>query len=246
MRTKTFILAIILVCGQVALVAQNIQVDKQNKTIAITADESVSVDAEVAILHIGCDNYGPTKDAAFQENARIANAITKAMLDAKIPKAAIETELLRLEHVDPNESWTPEMKNQRHFEAQQTWKVTVKASDAQSVVSLAMQNGANNISGADWDVADPLALQAKASGAALVKARAIADQMAKGLGAKLGDLIYASNAAPVARPRFMPGIGEGYGGGAGGGRYHDKSFSMTLFPQKVTQGATVYAVFAIE
>lgn len=244
--TKTFILAVALVCGQVAAVAQNIQVDKQNKTIAVTAEESVSVDAEIAILRIGCNNYGVTKDAAFKENARIANAITKAFLDAKIPKEAIETEQLRLEHVNPDESWTSEMKSARQFEAQQTWKITVKASDAQSVVSLAMQNGANNISGADWDVIDPLELQAKASGAALVKARAIAEQMAKGLSAKLGDLIYASNEAPVARPRFMPGIGQGYGGGAGGGRFRDESFSLTLFPQKVKQNATVYAVFAIE
>ncbi len=241
-----FILAAVLVIGQVAAVAQNIQVDKQNKTIAVTAEESVSVDAEIAILRIGCSNYGPTKDAAFKENARISNAITQAFLDAKIPKQAIETEQLRLEHVEPSESWTPEMKNQRQFEAQQSWKITVKASDAQSVVSLAMQNGANNISGADWDVADPLQLQAKASGAALVKARAIAEQMAKGLGAKLGDLIYASNAAPLARPRFMPGIVQGYGGGAGGGRFPDQTFSVTLFPQKVKQDATVYAVFAIE
>lgn len=243
---KAFILAAVLVAGQIAAVAQNIQVDKQNKTIAVTAEESVSVDAEIAILHIGCSNYGPTKDAAFKENARVANAITKAFLDAKIPKEAIETEQLSLEHIEPSGNWTPEMKTQRQFEAQQTWKVTVKASDAQSVVSLAMQNGANNISGADWDVADPLELQAKASGAALVKARAIAEQMAKGLGAKLGDLIYASNQAPVARPRFMPGIGQGYGSGGGVGSFREQTFSVTLFPRKVKQDATVYAVFAIE
>jgi uncharacterized protein YggE len=51
----------------------------------------------------------------------------------------------------------------------------------------------------EWSVADPLALQAKAGGAALAKAKSIADQMAKGLGARLGELVYASNRAPVAK-----------------------------------------------
>jgi uncharacterized protein YggE len=63
--------------------------------------------------------------------------------------------------------------------------VTVAASAAQTVVDLAVKAGANEVDDVEWNVADPVALQAKASGAALAKARSIADQMAKGLGTKL-------------------------------------------------------------
>lgn len=245
---KNLILVAVMLCGQIAAVAQNIQVNKENKTIAVIADETINVDAEVAVLHIGYHNYATTQDAAFRENARMANTITKAFLDAHIPKENIETEKLRLEHMNPRPDWTPEMKTERQFEAQQSWKVTVAVADAQTVVNIAAQNGANDVSDTDWNVADPLALAAKASGAALAKARAIAEQMAKGLNAKLGDLVYASNQAPPTEPQFMPPGRYAVGGGQGGGRgfFRSEEPQFTLFPQKVHQQATVYAVFAIE
>src|SRR5271166_1610566 len=76
--------------------SQDIQVNRQNKTIAVTADESISADAEVAVLAIGYRNYRASQDAAFHENVRAAERITKAILDAKIPEANIETEKLSL------------------------------------------------------------------------------------------------------------------------------------------------------
>ena len=86
-----------------------------------------------------------------------------------------------------------------------------------------------------------MALQAKAGGAALAKARAIADQMAKGLGTKLGELVYASNRTPMSRfsanevVAVMAATVE-----------RENKPQLTLFPQKVKSEATVYAVFAIE
>ena len=92
---------------------------------------------------------------------------------------------------------------------------------------------------------DPAALQARASGAALAKAHTISDQMAKGLGAKLGDLIYASNQAPAGQDRL-----EGFWKRADSAVTVLKSGTerpkAQIFPEKVKTTATVYAVFAIE
>jgi uncharacterized protein YggE len=57
--------------------AQDIQVNRQNKTIAVTADESVTADAEVAVLAIGYHNYAATYDAAFQDNVSNANRMRR-------------------------------------------------------------------------------------------------------------------------------------------------------------------------
>jgi hypothetical protein len=178
---------------------QDIQVNRQNKTIAVIADDSITADAEVAIVSIGYHNYAATQSAAFRENLRAADQITNALVRAKVPDNNIETEKLRLGPIDPDQKWTEEMKKQRAFEAQQGWHVTVSSAHAQAVVDLAVAAGANEIDDVDWNVADPIALQAKASGAALTKARSIAEQMAKGLGTKIGELVYASNRAPVAK-----------------------------------------------
>ena len=137
------------------------------------------------------------------------------------------------------------MKANRVFEASQAWSVNVPVVQAQMIVALAVQSGANHVGDVDWDVLDPVALQAKASGAALAKARLVAEQMAKGLGAKLGELVYASNRAPMNR--------------ALRGLINTESAAISpmappsppppqlkLFPQKVKSEATVYAVFAIE
>lgn len=218
--------------------SQQILVNRQNKTIAITAEESVSVDAEVATITVGYQNYAPTKDAAYGENVRVSNEVTKTLLNGGVPKSALETESLRLERAERDEKWTTEEKKERQFEATQTWTIHVTADRAQAVVDMALRAGANELQALDWNVSDPKALQAKAGAAALAKAKTIAEQMAKGLNAKLGELVYASNQAPIA------------------GSFGNAELMATpppppppqlvLYPKKVKSDATVYAVFAIE
>jgi len=241
---KHLVIAFLLVfAGISVLCAQDVQVNRQNKTIAVTAEESVTADAEVAVLEIGYHNYAATQEQVFEDNVHVANGITKALLDAGIPKANVETEKLRLGRTEFPNTWTPEIKRERQFEAQQSWEVSVSARQAQAIVDLAVRSGANEVDDVDWNVIDPLALQAKVGGAALAKARAIADQMAKGLATKLGELVYASNRALVAkmwRGMQMQTVE------AAVSTTRDKMPKLTLFPQKVKSDATVYAVFAIE
>jgi|SRR5580658_2780197 uncharacterized protein YggE len=111
MERKILVLVLFL-CAWTAS-AQDIQVNRQNKTIAVTADDSVTADAEVAVLAIGYHNYASSQDAAFHENVRAAESITKAMLDAKIPEANIETDKLTLGAADIDEKWTEQMKKER-------------------------------------------------------------------------------------------------------------------------------------
>ena len=231
-----------ITCGSQA---QEIQVNRQNKTVAVIAESAVVVDPDIATVTIAFNNYGLTNDSVFQQNLRSSNRITKALIEAHVPKESIETEALRLGRVEPEEKWTPEMKKARQFEASQSWKIRVPASQAHTVVDVATRAGANNVQGVTWGVADPVSLQARASAAALTKARAIAEQMAKGLNAKLGDLVYASNKSPEEISRFTEDFWP-----------HMQTVEVManeaslpnvgLYPQKVERSATVYAVFAID
>jgi uncharacterized protein len=242
---KKRLLFVVAVCAASSLaVAQEIQVNRQNKTIAVTADDFVNADAEVATLEIGFHNFGPTQDATYSENVRASEQITRALLNARIPKENIQTERLQLSRTEIDEKWTPEMKKERQFTAQQSWHVSVSAVDAQSVIDLAAKSGANEVNDVDWNVKDPIALQARAGAAALAKARSIAEQMATGLGTKLGELVYASNRAPTLRRWF--GDLTVNADVATVGRALDKQPKLILFPKKVRSDATVYAVFSIE
>ena len=240
MLKKVLLLCTILFAT--ACLGQDIQVNRQNKTVAVTAEDSITADAEVAVLDIGYHNYAPTQEAAFRENVRVAGQITQTLLQVKIAADNIETEKLRLGRAQADQNWSEQMRKERVYEAQQSWHVSVSTSQAQTVVDLVVKAGANEVDDVEWNVMDPVALQAKASGAALAKARSIAEQMAKGLGTKLGDLVYASNRAPVAK--MWRGLTLNTQSAVI--RTTEQEPKLRLFPQRVKSDATVYAVFAID
>jgi uncharacterized protein len=242
--SRTLLFAMLVSSLTMPTLAQNIQVSRQNKTIAVTAEETVSAEPEIAIVSLGCHNYGPTKDAAFQTNARVSAQIVQALLDAHIPKDSIETSKLHLGATDLDEKWSPEMRKEREFEAHQSWTIRVQASQAGTLVSIATRAGVNDIQGVTWTVAEPAKLQAKASGAALAKARSIAEQMAQGLGAKLGDLVYASNSAP-SREQYVEAFWQRRDGVEIYGKLGENP-KVELYPTKVASTATVNAIFAID
>ena len=89
MKHLTF--ALFLILGSAFLLfAQDVQVSRQNKTISVTAEESVSADAEAATLNFGYHNYASSYDAAFRENVSVSDKITQALLDANIPQQILK------------------------------------------------------------------------------------------------------------------------------------------------------------
>jgi hypothetical protein len=139
---------------------------------------------------------------------------------------------------DPKESEAERAKKQ--FVLTQSWTVKTSAANAAKVLHTTIEAGANNSGQIDWDVRDRAALQAQAAAKALQHARAIADQMAQGLNAHLGALLYASNQAPPEiSPRPMAGT-------IGGLTMSKRVLPLAIRPQKIEETATVYAVFAIQ
>ena len=222
--------------------AQEVQVSRSNRSIDVTATETVRANAEVAIVTLGFVNYVPTRDAAYEENARVSNQVIQALLDGGLSKLAIHTEQFQIQsrpYTDPR-GGPPE----HQFYAEQTWTIRVNAADAQTVVDRAVTAGANDVGNVVWEVADPNALEQKAGRAALAKARAEAAELAAEFGGKLGELLYASNRLPN-----ESGVGYGAGGGFGmaaGPSTTPERPTVKLFPQPVERSATVHAVFAID
>ncbi len=221
--------------------AQEVQVNRTNKTIQLTVTGTVRVNAEIAELKAGYRNHASTKDVAYQENVRAAGKIIQELLNAGVPKEAIETETLKLES-RTEEEYRSSAPKREELIALQEWTIRVPAGQAQDVADLVVRAGANVLDDVTWTVADPEALDAKANATALAKARELADKMAKQMGAKLGDLLYLSNSAPTAR-RLLFGSGGGMASMVTTSRV---PVLLKLFPEKVERSATVTAVFALE
>jgi uncharacterized protein len=221
--------------------AQTIQVNKDNRTIAITATASVIAMADTATVHIGFIAYGPDKDSAYSNGSSLSNTIIKALTAAGIPADTIESENQSVSPVQEYQihDLNAADKSMRQFQVTQSWTVRTNAADAAKVLDVAVKAGANQSGQIDWSLKDENAPQAEAAAEALQRARTVAGEMASGLNAKLGALIYASNEAqaqpPV--PLIRPGAGVVMA---------EKVASLAINPRRIEKSATVYAVFAIE
>lgn len=233
--------------GAVGARAQQVQVSPANRTIAVTTTENAERRADVAILHIGYHVYAPDSAHAYAEAAQASQAIGAALEKLGIAKDAISSESQSTGESQDfrNNELTPEQRAQRRFESQQSWTVKTTPDAVARVLAEAVSAGANQSGNIDWSVGDDEALTAEAGAKALTHARDIAAQMAKGLGAKIGNLMYASNEVEAIRPRITMGrMGRGSAGGIGAEQ--TQVVMLNLNAPMITRSATVSAIFAIE
>jgi uncharacterized protein YggE len=224
------------------VIAQTITVSKENRTIAVTATDQVLAMADTASVHIGFIAYGPDSDTAYATGSRISNAIIKSLTSASIPADAIESENQSVAPVQAyqQEKLTPAEKAQRQFQLTQSWTVRTNAADASKILDLAVKAGANQSGQIEWSLKDENAPQAEAAAKALQRARTVAGQMAAGLNAHLGALLYASNETQATPIRPVMAMMNAPVGRA------LKAQPLAINPRRIEKSATVYAVFAIE
>jgi uncharacterized protein YggE len=228
--------------------AQQIQISKENKTIAITASDEASSLADIAVVTVGFNTYGKDQASTYATASTTSNAIIAALLSSGVPKTAIQSADQSLSPLEPhNDQDQTRYAQGFRFEFAQSWHITVPADQASNVLHIAITSGANDSGGINWQLQHDDALEAEAAKKALEHARQIADQMAKGLGVKLGALVYASNQTP---PRGLAALME-----LNGMTVETSSASVSqkvnlkplaISPERITKSATVYAVFAIE
>ena len=244
MKTLRFA-ALLVLASSLPLAAQQIQISKENKTIAITTSDDASALADTAIVTIGFNVYGKDQDGTYANATVTSNAVMETLTKAGVPKEAIQSADQSLSPINPgSEEDKARYAQGLRFEFAQSWHVTVPANQASNTLHLAITSGANNSGGIQWQLQHDDALEAEAAQKALEHARQIAERMAKGLGSKLGDLIYASNQTPLNEidkvDRFSQGGLELLG-------YKKVNLKpLAISPGRITKSATVYAVFTIQ
>jgi len=225
--------------------AQQIIVSKENRTIAVTTSADAEAQADTVTVQIGFVEYGADQDSAYAAGSKTSNAIAAALKDAGIPQDAIQSESQSITPVQQytNQDWTPAEKAERKFQVQQSWSVKTAAGNGAKVLDVAIKAGANQSGQMTWSVQDEDGLQAKAAKLALDRARQIAQQMAGGLNASLGPLVYASNEAPSRGPQPLMMRAAG---AMAPPPQAQKVEPLSVSAHRVTASATVYAVFSIQ
>jgi uncharacterized protein YggE len=226
----TVLLAIIPAAAQQPTQPQ-LKVDSSNRTLTVSATDSVTVEPDLAILHIGFVTQPQDAKSAYADGTRASNAIIAALKQAGVEETAIRSESQYLDR-----DWTTKL---RKYTLHQQWTVKVPPERAAEVLDIAVNAGATSSGQIDWTVKDEKALEAEALDKAATRAKANAEVLAKGMGVRLGSLIYVSNQLTAPQyPRPMPMMAMKSAEPA--------PQPLSIEPHQVSREASVYAVFAIE
>jgi uncharacterized protein YggE len=228
--------------------AQTIQINRENKTIAISTTDEATAVADIAAVTVGFEIYGPDSQSTYADAGKLSQAILQALHKAGVDDKNIESQsqgLLKNTEFDEKEPLDQRAKEEFIF--RQSWEVSVPTESAAQVIRLAIAAGANKTGDIDWRLSNRKILQAKTAEAALVKAREVASRMADGLHVQLGALIYASNQTPISRLYFAaPGTNTDTAEVSAEAGTPVSVPALEIRPQTIREEATVYAVFAIE
>jgi uncharacterized protein YggE len=209
-----------------------LNISATNRTLTVTADDNVSVEPEVAVLHIGFETQPGDPKQVYPEGTQTSSAIIDAL-----KKAGVQQNDIRSESQYLNRDYS--VPKSHKFKLSQQWTVKTTPERAAEILDIAVTAGANTSGEIEWTVKDEKALTEQALSRATGRAKENAEVLAKGMGVRLGSLIYVSNqlSAPYIRPMPMAMAAKATGAPAQ---------PLAIEPQKVTRTANVYAVYAIE
>ena len=212
--------------GQPAL-----RIEPNNRTLTVSAEDEVSVEPEIAILHIGFDTQLGDAQSVYADGARTSNAIMAALKQAGLPEGSIRSET---QHLDRD------YEKPHKFKLVQRWSVRAPSERAAEILDAAITAGATSSGDIEWTVKDEKALEQQALDKAATRVKESAAVLAKGMDVRLGALIYVSNQFSVGpRPMMRAAV-------ASFAQKADTGPPLSIEPQKVSRSAAVYAVYAIE
>jgi hypothetical protein len=160
--------------------------DGPSRTISVQGEGTVSVAPDRAVVRFGVVSRAETAEAARSQNADAAARAMNAVRDLDIPERRIRMEALQLQ---PRREYNPETRQRedKGYEATRQIVVEVDSLDRLPVlVTRVVQEGANRLSGIQYDLSDRDAIRNDALREAAEAARAKADLLATTLGATLG------------------------------------------------------------
>ena len=238
MNAKKVIAALALLAGCLAAGAQQtsqvqLKIEPTNRTLTVSAEGRVTVDPDVAILHIGFETQPSDAKTAYAAGAKTSNDVVFALKQAGIPETSIRSEWQRLDSA----SGKP-----HKFTLGQQWTVKVPPERAAEILDIAVAAGATDSGEIDWTVQDEHALEDQSLEQAAARASADATMLAKSMGVDLVSLLYVTNQISIPQLAMMA-----YANNAAQGELARAiPQALSIEPRKVSREATVYAVFAIE
>jgi uncharacterized protein YggE len=168
-------------------------------TISVSGFGQAVGKPDMVVMQLGVNVVADQIGEAIDESNSVMGNIKMSLLGAGIAEEDLQTTNFNVWFEDRYDPMTGQSTGERLYHVDNTLQVKVRDIDqTPQVLEKALEEGANNIYGLNYEIEDRTALEAEARSAALGNARIRADQLAREIGVTLGEPIY---------------INEGYSGG---------------------------------
>lgn len=211
MRSKLSILMVLLLASLVlSACAGSVQAagETSTRTISVNGSASVSLSPDIAYIYIGVHSENEDASQAVTVNSERTQGVIDALEAAGIAAEDIQTTNFS---VYPQQDYSPsgESLDTITFVVDNSVYVTLRNIDQLGeLLNVAVNAGANSISGISFDVEDKSAALSEARGLAIQNAQVQAEELAEAAGLSLGD-IQAINSYSNLSPQPLYGYGAG-------------------------------------
>ena len=175
--------------------------DQQPRTLSFNGSGTVSIQPDIAYIQIGVHTEGANAQETVASNNQQSQQLIDALSKAGIAAKDIQTSNFS---ISPRQEWDAngQPTGKITYIVDNSVSVTVRdLTKIGSILDAAVQAGANNIYGIQFDVEDREAAQQQAMSAAMDNARARAEVLAQAADVQLGQVIsiqtYLGGASPI-------------------------------------------------
>lgn len=217
MRTKFLLVSVLLVVAVLfsACASEEPVVQQNIRTLSVNGSAQASLTPDIAYISIGVHTENKNATEAVDAN----NAQAQQIMDVLVGMGVDAKDMLTTNFsISPMDEWGPDgQKIGTKFVVDNTIYVTLRdIKKIGDILGAAVEAGANNIYGIQFDVSDKTALLSSTRQAAVENARKQAEELAKAAGVSLGDVqnINYYNSYPVPVYDMKGGVAMGIGGGS--------------------------------
>ena len=178
--------------------------------INVEGEAKVIGTPDIAVVSIGMVNEADTVSAAQTENTTNMNNLIAEVKKMGIVAADIQTTDYS---IYPNYVYDDGRRELTGYTVSQSVEVKIRdLSKISDVLNIAGQSGANQVSGVNFRIDDPAELEAEARREAVADAKQKAEDIAKDLGVRLGDIVSFNESTPQ-NYRYAEYAADAIGGG---------------------------------
>lgn len=169
------------------------------RTISVSGMGMASAPPDVAEIQLGVETVDTDAGRAISENTRRMSAVMDVFKTMNIEDKDIQTVRFNM-WVEEERDREGQLTGVRRYHVVNQVRVRLRdISRTGELLQRALEAGANTVGGVSFTVADPTELERQARDKAIADARAKAEQLAAGLGAKLGPVRQVSEYGGVVK-----------------------------------------------